>query len=202
APAPLDRAVERLEIERRIEGVRTQALRLYEPLSVVGEADPAEHAAVDVGEPAAAREVEAHAIIGRVVGLVAEPGEAAGHAEMQGQPAVALQPNQEVLAVAAGILEAVAAQGGDEGLCRQFAEDPGVVDLDALDRLTERVLVQAALVQLDVGQFGHGGSLRVQGSSISRPAEAIRAATPHARAGARTAAPRRPPSAPAVPRPQ
>ena len=78
---------------------------------------------------------------------------------MQGQPAVPAQSHQEVLAVPARSFEPVAGQPRDERLRRQLAQDPGVVDRHPLDRLAQRVLVQIALVQLNVGQFGHGGSL-------------------------------------------
>ena len=52
----------------------------------------------------------------------------AGHPEVQGQPAISLQPNQKMLAVAPGILEAIAGTLGYEGHGREIAEYSRIFD--------------------------------------------------------------------------
>jgi hypothetical protein len=56
-----------------------------------------------------------------------------------------------MLAVAAGLLEAIAAQSGNERGRRQTIQDARVVDDDVADRLAERVFVQIVSIQLDIG---------------------------------------------------
>jgi hypothetical protein len=100
-------------------------------------------------------EIQAHAVVGRIVREVLEPVEIAGHAEMQGQPAAPRQPDEQMLAMPPGRLEPLARERSREPVGRQIAQNPGVVDLHGPDGLAECVPVEVALEQLDVGELGH-----------------------------------------------
>ena len=128
AAAPFNGAVECLEIERRVEGVPPELLGSDEFIGVICKPDPPEHAAVDIGQMPAAFEVEAHAVVWGIVGVLSKIDETAGHSEVQRQPAISAQPDQKMLAVASRSLEAIAGQLGYEGLDREITQYSRIFD--------------------------------------------------------------------------
>ncbi len=79
----------------------------------------------------------------------------AGHAEMQRQPAAAIDVGHKVLAVTAGGNELGALQAAHERLRSELAQDTPIAHDDPLDRLTQGIACEHAFESLDVGQFGH-----------------------------------------------
>ena len=90
------------------------------------------------------------------VRLVSGPNQIAGHSEVKEQRG-AVRAGQHPLAVAAGFLEAVAAQSVLEGVGRGVADDGGVQGLHAADGPPRCVEGEEHPEPLDVGKLGHGG---------------------------------------------
>src|SRR5690606_27380080 len=82
------------------------------------------------------------------------------HAEMEVDPAALVEAYEQVLAVPARVDEAAPLQPPGQGRGVHAIENPGVADGNLADRLVQDAAVQAASVDLDVGQFGHDAAFQ------------------------------------------
>src|SRR5690606_11969000 len=101
-----------------------------------------QHARVDVGEMLAIGEIEAQAVVIRILLPVSEVLEASGHAEVKGKPMAVVDFGEEMLAVTAGARKRSALERAGEVLRGGACEDLGRGDADALDLLVQGVSLQ------------------------------------------------------------
>jgi hypothetical protein len=149
------------EIKTAVKHIRPQSLVGDKFCVVFDEPDAHNHSLVDVCEATVIDEVEAHPSEGWLFVLSLHELKRAGHPEMQGQPAAAIDLCHEMLAVTAGCNKGSALQAGSECSGREFPEDSGIRDNRPIDCLAQGILREHAFETLDVRQFRHLVSLRL-----------------------------------------
>jgi hypothetical protein len=155
-----------LSIEGRGPGIRAEVGRADVGFGIVDQTHAAEQARIDEGDVSSIVEIEAHAVVSRVVGGVVEVGEVPRHAEMKVKPALVIpglarglewtELDEEVLAVASRGGELGVFGGARQRARREAVERPRVTDVDVLDASVKSASPQTPAKVLDVGQLGHG----------------------------------------------
>src|SRR5215217_458678 len=150
---PLETLPERGRVQ--LQEVGSQLLLSYEVLRIFDEVHPAEHPLVLEGEMVPIVEGDQEPVVRRVQIQVLEILEVSRHAEVHEQPAAAVQPYEEVLAVATGGLEGAPLQGALQLAGGDATEDLAAMHLDRLYLLVQRGRVYVPPEDLHVRKFRH-----------------------------------------------
>ena len=145
------RCFEPRKIEARIQRVGPEPFSGEEVLDIFDHANTADHPFVGIREASIVGKIEPHARKVRFLARLRDEIECAGHAEMQGQPATAIDARQEVLTISSGCDELGSLEVADECSRGNLAEYALVVHDHSFDRLAQSASCEHSLENLDIG---------------------------------------------------